>query len=54
MFQTEVPMFPQILVMIGQIVKKWQQFLKSKMAAAATLNYSYLDFSTSPMCSKSN
>jgi len=25
MFQIEVPMFSQILVKIGQIVKKWQQ-----------------------------
>jgi len=38
-----------ILVTIGQIVKKWQQFLKSKMAAAAILNYDYLDLLTSPM-----
>jgi len=44
MFQIKVPMFQKILVTIGQIVKKWQQFLKSKMAAAAILNYDYLDF----------
>jgi len=25
-FQIEVSMFPQILLTIGQIVKKWQQF----------------------------
>jgi len=28
MFQIVVPMFPLILVTIGQIVKKWQQFLE--------------------------
>jgi len=28
MFQIEVPMFPLILVMMGQILKKWQQFFK--------------------------
>jgi len=28
MFQIEVPMFPLILVMTDQILKKWQQFLE--------------------------
>jgi len=28
MFQIEVPMFPKILVTIGQIVNKWQQFFE--------------------------
>jgi len=28
MFQIEVPMCPQILLTIGQIVKKWQQFFE--------------------------
>jgi len=28
MFQIEVPMSPLILVTIGQIVKKWQQFFE--------------------------
>jgi len=28
MFQIEVSMFPLILVTIGQIVKKWQQFFE--------------------------
>jgi len=28
MFQIEVPMFPLILVKIGQILKKWQQFFE--------------------------
>jgi len=28
MFQIEVPMFPQILVTIGRIVEKWQQFFE--------------------------
>jgi len=28
MFQIEVPMFPEMLVTIGQIVKKWQQFFE--------------------------
>jgi len=37
MFQIEVSMSPLILVTIGQIIKKWQQFFKSKMAAAANL-----------------
>jgi len=53
MFQIKVPMLPLILVTIGQIVKKGRSFSKSKMAAATILNYGYLDFSTSPMCSKS-
>jgi len=41
------------LIMVGQIVNKWQLFPKSKMAAFAILNYDYLDFSTSPICCKS-
>jgi len=53
MFQIVVPMFSQILVTIGQIVMNWQQFSKSKMAAAAILNNGYVDFSTSPVCFKS-
>jgi len=28
MFQIEVPMFSLILVTIGQVVKKWQQFFE--------------------------
>jgi len=32
MFQIEVSMFPQILVTIGQILKKWQQFFKIQLA----------------------
>jgi len=28
MCQIEVPMFPQILVTIGQILKKWQPFFE--------------------------
>jgi len=28
MFRVEVPMFPQILVTIDQIVKKWQQLFE--------------------------
>jgi len=28
MFQSEVSMFPLILVTIGQIVKKWQHFFE--------------------------
>jgi len=28
MFQVEVPMFALILVTIGQIVKKWEQFFE--------------------------
>jgi len=53
MFQIEVPMFSQILVTIGKIVKQWQQFSKSKMAAAAILNYGYVNFFTLLMYSKS-
>jgi len=30
MLQIEVPMFSQILVTIGQIIKKWQKFFKSQ------------------------
>jgi len=38
MFQMKVPMFPLILVTMGQILNKWQQFFsKSKMAAAVIL-----------------
>jgi len=39
MIRMEVPMLPLILVTIGQIVKKWQQFSKSKMVVAAILNH---------------
>jgi len=41
MFQIEVSMFPLILVTIGQIAKKWQQFSKSKMAAATILKSTF-------------
>jgi len=37
MFQMDIPMCPLILVTMGQILKKWQQFSKSKTAAAAIL-----------------
>jgi len=46
-------MFSQILVKIGQIVEHVSSFSKSKMAVAAILNYSYVEFSTSPMCFES-
>jgi len=44
LFQIEVIMLSQILVTIGQLVKKWQQFSKSTMAADAMLNYGCVDF----------
>jgi len=45
MFQIEVPMFSLILVTIGQILKKWQQFSKFKMAAVQTYGSKFGGFS---------
>jgi len=54
-FLIEIPMFPLSLVKIEirQIVKKHSRVSKFQKAAAAILNCGYLDFSTTPMCSKS-
>jgi len=40
MFEIEVPMFPLILVMIGKIVKKWQQFFEIQDGGDRRLEFS--------------
>jgi len=37
LIQIEVPMFPLILVTIGQILKRWQQFFKTAAILKSTL-----------------
>jgi len=43
-FQIEVPMFPLILVTIGQIVKKWQQFFEIQDGGGRHLKLWFLRF----------
>jgi len=45
MFQIKVPMFSLILVMIGQIVKKWQQFFEIQDGGDRHLGFLKLFFS---------
>jgi len=48
--EIEVPMFSQILVTIGQIVKKWQQFFENQDGGGRHLELWLFKFVTSLVC----
>jgi len=48
MFQIEVPIFPLILVTIGQVVKKGQQFFEIQHGGGRHFELWYSHFSTPP------